>query len=195
MLFYLVPHCVVLFRTVRVRYEVIDVIAPYYPTPLNRLTLYPIVLCVLCVAGDVLIEPLCPESPKQSISASPSRPFGRASTSTSTAGSGSVSATSPSIGVSSSSSRSSERVAGAGAGAMMSTTAGAGTGTAVRERKGTCVAYTPISVCSRNVVSCFRGEEGEEDDSEPAVQVPWIAHVLMGSGEDPDTYLDINLIQ
>jgi hypothetical protein len=78
---------------------------------------------------------------------------------------------------------------------MMSTTAGAGTGTAVRERKGTCVAYTPISVCSRNVVSCFRGEEGEEDDSEPAVQVPWIAHVLMGSGEDPDTYLDINLIQ
>jgi hypothetical protein len=76
-----------------------------------------------------------------------------------------------------------------------STGAGAGVGTAVRERKGTCVAYTPISVCSRNVVSCFRGEEGEEDDSEPAVQVPWIAHVLMGSGADPDTYLDINLIQ
>jgi hypothetical protein len=113
------------------------------------------------------------------------------SSSTSTTGTG----TGSSIGVSSSSSssRSSERVAGTGP--LMGTGTGTVVETAVRERKGTCVAYTPISVCSRNVVSCFRGEEGEEDDSEPAVQVPWIAHVLMGSGEDPDTYLDINLIQ
>lgn len=134
---------------------------------------------LLCVAGDVLIEPLCPESPKQPISASASRPFGRASA-----------VTTPTVGVSRSSS-SSDRVTGA----SMGTGAVTVTGTAVKERKGTCVAYTPISVCSRNVVSCFRGEEGEEDSSEPAVQVPWIAHVLMGSGVNPDTYLDINLIQ
>ena len=63
------------------------------------------------------------------------------------------------------------------------------------ERKAPCKAYTPISVCSRNVVSCFRDGESEEDDTESAVQVPWIAHVLMGSGLEPDTYLDINLIQ
>ena len=64
------------------------------------------------------------------------------------------------------------------------------------ERKTPCKSYTPISVCSRNVVSCFRGGDSDEGDGkEPAVQVPWIAHVLMGSGTDPDTYLDIKLIQ
>ena len=66
------------------------------------------------------------------------------------------------------------------------------------ERKIPCKSYTPISVCSRNVVSCFRGGDNDEDADdvkEPAVQVPWIAHVLMGSGTDPDTYLDIKLIQ
>lgn len=80
-------------------------------------------------------------------------------------------------------------------------TGGAGVGAAVGvkavAKKLTCVSYTPISVCSRNVVTCFRGD-GEEDEGtglEPVVQVPWIAHVLMGSGADPDTYLDIKLIQ
>ena len=85
--------------------------------------------------------------------------------------------------------------AGGGAGAG----AGAGVGVKSAAKKLTCVSYTPISVCSRNVVTCFRGDgedDGEEGtDREPAVQVPWIAHVLMGSGADPDTYLDIKLIQ
>lgn len=74
---------------------------------------------------------------------------------------------------------------------------GAVVGVKAVAKKLTCVSYTPISVCSRNVVTCFRGD-GEEDEGtglEPAVQVPWIAHVLMGSGADPDTYLDIKLIQ
>jgi hypothetical protein len=74
---------------------------------------------------------------------------------------------------------------------------GAAVGVKAVAKKLTCVSYTPISVCSRNVVTCFRGD-GEEDEGtglEPVVQVPWIAHVLMGSGADPDTYLDIKLIQ
>lgn len=74
---------------------------------------------------------------------------------------------------------------------------GAVVGVKAVAKKLTCVSYTPISVCSRNVVTCFRGD-GEDDEGtglEPAVQVPWIAHVLMGSGADPDTYLDIKLIQ
>ena len=79
---------------------------------------------------------------------------------------------------------------------------GGGGGVIVKSmaKKLTCVSYTPISVCSRNVVTCFRGEGDDEGEGEgtglgPVMQVPWIAHVLMGSGADPDTYLDIKLIQ
>lgn len=161
--------------------------------------------------GDALIELLCPERPLES-SNSPPTLLTTTATATATAPA-SPTAWPYSIIENSSSGnlagsaivadRESERdrdrdsrgvkEAGGGAGAS----AGLGVGVKSVAKKLTCVSYTPISVCSRNVVTCFRGD-GEKDegtDREPAVQVPWIAHVLMGSGADPDTYLDIKLIQ
>jgi hypothetical protein len=60
-------------------------------------------------------------------------------------------------------------------------------------RKVKCASYTPISVCSSSI-SCNEGKLNE-NVTEAATQIPWIANVLMGSGCEPDTYLDISLIQ
>ena len=132
------------------------------------------------LTGDVLIEPLCPDSKARDRESmiSPSPSVRTTPSSGSTYG--------PTSSVQSS-------ISGSGS------SSGSWSGDVkMAERKVPCKAYTPISVCSRNVVSCFRGGEVdlEQDNSlESAVQVPWIAHVLMGSGSEPDTYLDINLIQ
>jgi len=60
-------------------------------------------------------------------------------------------------------------------------------------RKMKCASYTPISVCSSSI-SCNDGKLNE-NGTEVGSQIPWIANVLMGSGCEPDTYLDISLIQ
>ena len=146
------------------------------------------------MAGDALIELLCPERPLESPEAPPSLLTASASASPpawpysiiENSGSGNLAGSN--IVADRERERDSRGMNEAGAGT------GGGVGVKALAKKITCVSYTPISVCSRNVVTCFRGD-GEDDDREPAVQVPWIAHVLMGSGADPDTYLDIKLIQ
>ena len=134
----------------------------------------------------MLIEPLCADTPRES---EVKESFV----------SSSLLSSPSSISSSSSSSSSSGGTYGSQVSVQTSSGSSSGSGSSdvkMAERKAPCKAYTPISVCSRNVVSCFRGGELQEEDAlESAVQVPWIAHVLMGSGLEPDTYLDINLIQ
>ena len=63
------------------------------------------------------------------------------------------------------------------------------------------IPYQPISMCSTRRISCDdsndkSGEEkGNDTSSESSKPQPWIAHVLIGSGQDPDTYLDSELLQ
>lgn len=143
------------------------------------------------MVGDALIELLCPEGPRAS-SATPSFSTSSSSSLKTEKSSGSQTPSPALIPLSTSMSAPSPSPSSSPVNSDGSTTGTARQGV----KKSTCASYTPISVCSRNVVSCFReGQKGLESDTEAAVQVPWIAHVLMGSGSDPDTYLDINLVQ